>query len=649
MAVAGIVIVLSAAAALLVARRRRRRAGGHPPRSPLGGGNRSEKMVADALGYARTLLETSPVGVITYRASGEAIEANRAAAEMVGGTVEELKAGNFRKLESWKASGLLGAATEALETGRERQIEVPHTSTYGRHLRLYCNFVPFQFGGERQLLALLTDMTERKRTEAANALFRELLDRSNDIIEVFDPATGRLLDANGRACQELGFSREEILSLRAADLYAAIGGAASGQVEAMFRRPGALPTEGLHRRKDGSTFPVEVSISRVSLDREYAVAMVRDVTSERQLEAQLRQAQKMETIGQFAGAIAHDFNNLLSVIMTYASLLGSELDPADPRRADAGEIEQAAARAAALTRQLLAFSRSQVLEPRVLDLNQVISGMEKMLRRLLTESVELVIVPGRGLGSVKADAGQIEQVIMNLAANARDAMPEGGRLVLETANVEAGALPPEPERIPPGSWVMLSVADTGTGMDAETMRRAFEPFFTTTEKGKGTGLGLSTCYGIVKQSGGYISVSSEPGSGTVFRIYLPRVDERADARPASPADEARGPAGSIEEGDDHFVGRCLQSDLFRRDHPAARPADEDDGRHRSVTGDLELDAIALRCRDGRHLRRRDHLHPHMKTGLRGGGGRGGTEEEEGEGAQHARRWSKIAAIAGSRF
>jgi two-component system cell cycle sensor histidine kinase/response regulator CckA len=557
-AVAGIVILLSVLTTLVVSRRRlraREHRHRHHERT------RSEKMVADALGYARTLLKTSPVGVITYRASGEVIEANRAAAEMVGATIEELKAGNFRKLESWKASGLLGAALEALATGRERQIEVPHTSTYGRHLRLYCNFVPFQFGGETQLLALLTDMTERKRTEAANALFRELLDRSNDIIEVIDPATGLLLDVNGRACQDLGFSREEILSLRAGDLYLAVDGAASGEILEMFRRPAALPMEGLHRRKDGSTFPVEVSISRVSLDREYAVAMVHDVSSERLLETQLRQAQKMETIGQFAGAIAHDFNNLLCVIMTYANLLSGELETADPRRADADEIERAAARAAVLTRQLLAFSRAQVLEPRVLDLNQVAAGMEKMLRRLLTESIELVIVPGRGLGSVRADPSQIEQVIMNLAANARDAMPKGGRLVLETANVETGTGPAGDDCIPRGAWVMLAVTDSGMGMDAETRRRLFEPFFTTKEKGKGTGLGLSTCYGIVKQSGGYISVSSEPGGGTAFRIYLPRVDERPDVLPPAPAAEVRGAETILLVEDDDQVGTAARRGL----------------------------------------------------------------------------------------
>jgi two-component system, cell cycle sensor histidine kinase and response regulator CckA len=551
----GIVLLLAAVTVLLVSRQRRARAGEQRDgEMNVSERTQSEKLVADALGYAQTLLETSPVGVITYRASGEGIAANRAAAAMLGGTVEQLKAGNFRALQSWKSSGLFEAAVAALETGSERRIETPVTTSFGRQLWIYCNFVPFQFGGETQLLTLLTDVTERKRTEAANALFRELLDRSNDIIEVIDPATGRLLDVNGRACQELGYDRPQILSLGVDDLYPATGNLAFSAALQGLRRPASLPWEGMHRRKDGSTFPVEVSISHVRLDREYAVAMVRDVTRERLLHDQLRQAQKMETIGQFAGAIAHDFNNLLSIVMTYASLLAGELERTDPRRADAEEIERAAARAAGLTRQLLAFSRAQLLEPSVLDLHRVASGMEKMLRRLLTENIELVIKAPREPGSVRADAGQVEQVIMNMAVNARDAMPEGGKLVIETANVELDeASAPEDARIPPGSYVMLAVSDTGTGMDAETRRRAFEPFFTTKEKGKGSGLGLSTCYGIVQHSGGHISVYSQPGKGTVFRIYLPRLDQRPDAPPVALATELRGSETILVVEDDDQV------------------------------------------------------------------------------------------------
>jgi signal transduction histidine kinase len=246
-------------------------------------------------------------------------------------------------------------------------------------------------------------------------------------------------------------------------------------------------------------------------------------------EEQLRQSQKMEAIGRLAGGIAHDFNNLLTAITGYSEVILRNLNEKDPLRPHASEIKKAGDRAAALTRQLLAFSRRQVLAPKVLDLNAVVSNPEKMLRRLIGEDIELVTVLGSELGSVKADPGQLEQVILNLAVNARDAMPGGGRLVIETANVEVEERGDQSSGwIPSGAFVMLSVTDTGTGMDEETRARAFEPFFTTKEKDKGTGLGLSTVYGIIKQSGGHISVHSEVNAGTSFRIYLPQVTEEVD-------------------------------------------------------------------------------------------------------------------------
>jgi CheY-like chemotaxis protein len=254
----------------------------------------------------------------------------------------------------------------------------------------------------------------------------------------------------------------------------------------------------------------------------------------------------MEAIGQLAGGVAHDFNNILGVIVGYADLLLKDVGRDSPAARRLEQIHKAAERATALTRQLLAFSRKQILQPRVLDLNAVVGDVEAMLVRLIGASIEVVTRPAAGLGRVKADPGQLAQVILNLAVNARDAMPQGGRLVIETAN---DALDEAFCRLHPGSQpgphVVLAVSDTGDGMDAQTLPRIFEPFFTTKEKGKGTGLGLSTVYGIVKQSDGYISVDSEPGRGTTFRVYLPRVEEPLEL-PAAQAASAQPPAGGGE-------------------------------------------------------------------------------------------------------
>ena len=289
------------------------------------------------------------------------------------------------------------------------------------------------------------------------------------------------------------------------------------------------------KRKDGKVITVRLSGSVVnSLDGNQVLEIIaEDVTEQRVLENQFRQAQKMEAVGRLAGGVAHDFNNLLMVISGYTEVLLERTESRNPLYPKIQAIHQATERATSVTRQLLAFSRKQMLELKVVDVNAIVADMERLLRPLIGENVELQTRLARDLGRTRADAGQIEQVIMNLVVNSRDAMPNGGRITIQTTNVtlDKGELRREYSYIQPGSYVMLSVGDNGHGMDKETQARIFEPFFTTKEKGKGTGLGLSTVYGIIKQSGGYILVQSEVGQGTTFRIYLPRVGEAA--QPAS--------------------------------------------------------------------------------------------------------------------
>ncbi|TMQ66306.1 MAG: response regulator [Candidatus Eisenbacteria bacterium] len=322
--------------------------------------------------------------------------------------------------------------------------------------------------------------------------------------------------------------------------------------------------EVLIRRRDGHARMVLASgqpILGIHGQTLGAVIALHDITERKLLEDQLRQSQKLEAVGSLAGGVAHDFNNLLTVIGGYSQMILQQMSRDDPKYVSVEEISKASERAAALTRQLLAFSRQQVLEPKVLDLNKIVSDMERMLHRLLPANIEFVTSLSKELGRIKADPGQVEQVLLNLVVNARDAMAEGGRLIVETANIDVDETYRQTHaEVSAGPYVVLTVSDSGSGMSAETQARIFEPFFTTKEVGKGTGLGLSTVYGIVNQSGGAVGVHSEIGSGSAFRVYLPRIEStpvaerRQDGTPA----HARGTETILIVEDDARVRELVQ-------------------------------------------------------------------------------------------
>ena len=424
---------------------------------------------------------------------------------------------------------------------------------------------------------------EHKRSEEAlrrsEASYRSLIEGAAYGIYRSDMA-GKLLEVNPALVEMLGYDSEtELLSRNlTTDVYADSEERARliAQHEKQDRFRGV---EINWKRKDGSILAVRLT-GRPVLDEkgrlEYFEGIVENVAERRALEEQLRQSQKMEAVGQLAGGIAHDFNNLLEVIMGYSDLLTEGLPVGDPLRRQAEEIYKAGKRAAGLTRQLLAFSRKQVLQPRVLDLNVIVTDLQKLLRRTIGEHIDFTAQLSPSLARVKADPNQIEQILMNLAVNARDAMPHGGSLRVETANVRVDdKLAQQHTGLRPGEYVLLSVTDTGSGMDLKVQARVFEPFFTTKEKGKGTGLGLATVYGIVKQSEGYISVESAPGQGTTFRIYLPRVEAPAAAAPA-PSEKPASTTGSetiLLVEDEESVRRLARAFLENRGYQVLEARD----------------------------------------------------------------------------
>jgi two-component system, cell cycle sensor histidine kinase and response regulator CckA len=466
--------------------------------------------------------------------------------ELLGQSIETLIAPAERHAESrWIADSVSRGKTITVETQRKRQdgtwIEVSILSAplivEGKHVGSY---------------AIYRDISESSQealnSERSEARYRSLVQSSAYGI-YRSSAEGKFLHVNPALIAMLGYeSADEVIQLDPRrDLF--VNAEEQARLIEEFRRTGRMDgVEVRWKRKNGSAITVRLSGKTVSGSDEASDAMeaiAEDVTERRALEEQFRQAQKMEAVGRLAGGVAHDFNNLLMVISGYAEVILEGLDAAHPLHSKARAIQQASDRATTLTRQLLAFSRKQLLELKVVDVNAIIEDMERLLRPLIGENIELVTQLSPDSTHTRADAGQLEQVLMNLVVNAKDAMPDGGRIAIQTRTITLDdARPGDKTFIRRGDYVMISVSDNGIGMDKETQSRIFEPFFTTKEKGKGTGLGLSTVYGIAKQSGGYLMVESEPGCGATFIIYLPRVEHPTESRDAAP--QGRAPAGGSE-------------------------------------------------------------------------------------------------------
>jgi two-component system, cell cycle sensor histidine kinase and response regulator CckA len=491
----------------------------------------------------RLLFEASPVPVLVFDVTTfEFLAANDAAVQLYGFTQEELLQMTLADLRRPEEREQVHTV---LSTAGAREVvgSTWHRRKNGTEFRAEYQSRVFDFGGRRARIAVMTDVSARHEADRMRALLGAIVRSSNDAI-VSKSLDGTITSWNAAAERLFGHSAAEAIGqsinfvipsellTEERELLSCIAG--GDRVEHY---------ETVRKRKDGSLVHVSLSLAPIFDPAGKVIGAsktARDLTAQREAaaalrgtEEQLRQAQKMEAVGRLAGGIAHDFNNVLSVILGHSGLILADLKANDPLCEDITEIQAAGLRAAALTRQLLMFSRQQVIAPRVIDLNEILLGMDKMVQRLVGEDVDLVSRPGANLGRIHADPSNVDQVIMNLVVNARDAMPRGGKITIETGNVE---LDEEYARAHlgarPGPHVMLAVSDNGSGMDAATQARIFEPFFTTKAQGKGTGLGLSTVFGIVQQSGGTVWVYSELGAGTTFKVYLPRVEDELDTADA---------------------------------------------------------------------------------------------------------------------
>ncbi len=477
--------------------------------------------------------------------NGRRIYNSMAYQKVLGYSPEELKgSSSLEQVHPLDRHRVKVAADQARATGIGGSLEyrIRHKDGSWRVFESTSSVIKDDEGVPEKLVIVNRDVTERKRASEAlkqsESSIRSVIESAPYGI-FLSTSAGKMLQVNPALQRMLAYdSQDELLRMNLAEDLLSDPIELQRIFEVIATRKSFKDSEIEWKRRDGSVTTLRCSGLLVKGPGDEGACVevfAEDVTEKRSLERQLQVAQKMEAIGRLSGGVAHDFNNLLGVIIGYSQVLKKRLDSDSPLRDHAEEIEKAGQRAAALTRQLLAFSRQQVLAPTVLNLNTLLSDMGKMLPRLIGEDIDLVLQLDPALGSVKADQSQIEQVVMNLCVNARDAMPKGGKLVIATANVNLDeAFTSHHPGSRTGRFVVLAVTDNGTGMNAATMAHIFEPFFTTKEPGKGTGLGLATVYGVVKQSGGYIWVDSEPGKGSSFRVYLPQVKvEQTDTHPVA--------------------------------------------------------------------------------------------------------------------
>jgi PAS domain S-box-containing protein len=536
----------------------------------------SERAVRDSEARLRAIIDTALDALIGMNAKGMITEWNPRAEVIFGWRRREAIGQNLADLiipPRFREAHERGLR-HFMDTGEgpvlKRRVELTGLRRDGTEFPAELSISPLKRGESYVFNAFLSDITERKRAEEIRVRLASIVESSEDAI-ISKTLDGVVTSWNMGAERTFGYTADEVIGKPIGFLLPQDRVEEESQIiERVKQGEHVTHFETVRRRKDGKDIHIALTISPIEDGAGTIIGfskIARDITDQKSLEAQLRQSQKMEGVGQLAGGIAHDFNNLLTVINSYSAMVLGDLDFSNPfARNGIEQIKEAGHRAASLTRQLLMFSRQQVLEPKVLDLNEVVSNIAKMLRRLLGEDITQVLCLHPVLGRIKIDPGQMEQIIMNLAVNARDAMPGGGQLTIETDNVELdNTYARKHALVQPGPYVMLAVSDTGCGMDAETQARIFEPFFTTKGVGSGTGLGLATVDGIVKQSGGNVWVYSELGKGTTFKIYLPRVEQASELPEpgAAPVELLRGSETVLLVEDDEMVRALAQAILER--------------------------------------------------------------------------------------